>query len=413
MNIMREESNILKVIDKHMERVLPKDWWKDVKDLRYGKNQDWNLAYVLEVLLAGALSASKTLREVETLSEMYAQRIPDTTLHDIMLKIDPEGLRKVLADGVKQALREHELAAEDFPLRIIAIDGKYNYSTKIPVNEFSEAIEGGGKGELYRHMALRAMIVSCETKLYLGQHEIKSKGSETESLIDFVDQLLANYGRTDLLEVISVDAGMVSKKNAQELIDRLLNYIMAVKGSQPMLLKEAENLFMKADPDRVTVEIYNGNQVTRKLTRKPAPEIESWSHAKEFWKIETTVIAPNGDEVSRDLRYFITSLAPSKLSNSQAMAAIRMHWGIENNGNWCFDVLWKEDSAPWTSRAMVLVSYLRMLAFNIIQRLKTRRFKAQQNRSLAWKDLFAYFKQALLSFRQVAEACGTAVPAFL
>lgn len=410
---MKERSNILKVIHRHIDRVLPKGWWKCLKDYRYRSNREWNFGYVLEVLLAGALSGCKTLREVETLSELYAERIPDTTLHDMLVQIMPEGLRAELAMGVKQALREHELPKDEFPVRITAIDGKYNFNTDMPVNEFSEVIEGGGNGEQYRHMSLRAMYVSSVTKLYLGQHEIESKGSETRALIEFVDQLQSAYGRTDLLDVISVDAGIVSKANAQELIDRGLGYIMALKGSQSKLFAIARDVLKDAPPNLTSEEIYNGKQVTRKLTRALSPVIESWSHSQELWRIETIVAGPSGADTSIDVRYFITSVAPARLSNKQVLSAIRMHWGIENNANWCFDVLWQEDSAPWTSRAMVLVAHLRMMAYNIINRLKTRRLKAQQNRALAWKDLFRYFEHALCSLRRVTEAQKTAVPAFL
>lgn len=410
---MRERSNILKVIHRHIERVLPKDWWKCLKDYRYRSNREWNFGYVLEVLISGALSGCKTLREVETLSELYAERVPDTTLHDMLVRINPEGLRAELAAGVKQALREHELPKDEFPVRITAIDGKYNFNTAMPVNAFSEVIGGGGNGEQYRHMALRAMHVSSATKLYLGQHEIESKGSETRALIEFVDQLRSMYGRTDLLEVISVDAGIVSKANAQELIDRGLGYIMAVKGSQPKLFEIAQATFKDVRPNLTTEEIYNGKQVTRKLSRMLPPAIESWLHIKEFWRIETILTSQNQDDTTTDVRYFITSLPCTKLADKQVLSAIRMHWGIENNANWCFDVLWQEDSAPWTSRAMVLVAHLRMMAYNIINRLKTRRLKAQQNRALAWKDLFMCFRHALCSLRQLTEAQQTAVPAFL
>ena len=355
---MRERSNILNVIQRHIERVLEKDWWKCLKDYRYRTSREWNFGYVLEVLMAGSLTGCKTLREVETLSEVYADRVPDTTLHDMLVQIDPEGLRAELAKGVKQALREHELPKDEFPVRITAIDGKYNFNTSKPVNKFSEPIGGGGNGEQYRHMALRAMHVSSETKLYLGQHEIESKGSETGELIEFVDQLLLYYGRTELLEVISVDAEIVSKKNAQELINRGLNYILAIKGCQAKLFAAAQDMFNQVTADCVTEEVYNGNQVTRRLTRSLSPAFEFWGHIQEFWKIETTVTTRDGTNSSNDVRYYITSLSPSKLTDKQVLAAIRMHWGIENNANWCFDVLWQEDTAPWTSRAMVLVAHL-------------------------------------------------------
>ena len=410
---MRERSNILNTIQRHIERVLPKDWWRCLKDYRYRSNRDWNFGYVMEVLMAGALSGCKTLRDIETLAEVYADRVPDTTLHDMLVRIAPEGLRAELARGVKQALREHELPKDEFPVRITAIDGKYNYNTSMPVNQYSEVIEGGGNGKQYRHMALRAMYVSSATKLYLGQHEIESKGSETRALIDFIDHLIAEYGRTGLLQLISVDAGMVSKVNAQDLIERGLDYLMALKGSQSRLFALAQQAFAGIPAHTVSEEIYNGKQVTRVLRRVPAHGIKSWEHATEFWQIETTIVDPRQPKPSFDVRYYLTSLDPSLLTDLQALEAIRMHWGIENNANWCFDVLWNEDSAPWTSRAMVLVAHLRMMAYNIIQRLKTRRLKDRYQRALAWKDFFRFFEHALCRMRSDNEARDTAVPAFL
>lgn len=410
---MRERSNILSTIQRHIRRVLDTDWSKCIPDFRYRRSTAWNLGYVLEILMAGALSGCKTLRDIETLSEIYGQRVPDTTLHDIMVKLNPEGLRAELSKGVKRALRDHELAVDEFPIRITAIDGKGNYNTRQVVNKSSEPIGGGGNNEQYRHMALRAMHVSSEVKLFLGQLEIESKGSETRELIEFVDQLQKHYGRTGLLDVISVDAGMISRKNAKELVDRKLNYIMAVKGSQKKLFALAQSTLAELAPHCITEEIYNGNQVTRKITRAASPGIEHWEHVTELWRIETITTDRDGATLSNDTRYYVTSIPATTLTHKQVLEAIRMHWGIENNANWCFDMLWNEDTAPWTSGAMVLVAHLRMMAYNIIQRLKVRKLKAMNYRTIAWRDLFRFFEHALCQLRSAAEIYGEAVPAFL
>lgn len=392
--------------------MLPCNWWKCLKDYRFSKSQEWNLGYILEVLLAGALSGCKTLREVETLSEIYAERVPDTTLHDIMVRLNPEGLKEELAKGVKQALRAHELDSE-FPVRITAIDGKALYNTRRAVNDCSEHIGGGGEGQ-YRHMTLRAMHVSSDTKLCLGQREIPCKGAETTELLPFVDELTALYGRTDLLEVISVDAGMVSRKNATELCGRGLDYIMALKGGQGTLYHHARGAFTQhSKPDAVEEEIVNGKQITRSAFHISAPDnFVEWEHLREFWKVHKISIHPNG-EVEEETRYFMTSLSPEVLSSQQILEAVRMHWGIENNANWTLDALWKEDSAPWTSKAMSLVAHLRMMAFNIIARLRMRRLKAKEHRTLAWKDFFRFFEHALCRIRACLESQGKETPAFL
>ena len=54
---------------------------------------------------------------------------------------------------------------------------------------------------------------------------------------------------------------------------------------------------------------------------------------------------------------------------------IRMNWGIENNANWIFDTAWKEDNAPWCNNGFKFFTLLRILCYNIISRLKTRRLR--------------------------------------
>ena len=409
---MEKKVSIIETVKQHVKRVLSPNWCKCLKDFRSGGNCEWNFQYIMEVLIAGAFSGCKTLRDVETLSEIYGERVPDTTLHDIIIRVDPSGLAKELAKGVKDALRDHELPKDEFPIRLTAIDGKGTYTTDIPVGECSDPIGGGGNNEIYRHMNLRAFYVSSETKLYLGQRQIPSKGAETIELLPFIEDLQALYGNTNLLQVISIDAGMVSKENAQKLRDKHLHYIMALKGPQQRLSALALELFSsQLTPICRREEVYNGSDVTRELYRVQVSNIEGWKHLTEIWKIVTSIYNPKSGETESFTRLFLSSLPPSILSNYQVLEAVRMHWGIENNANWCFDVNWLEDTAPWASKAMVFVSYLKMMAFNIIQRLKTRKLKSY--RALRWKDFFRYFEHALCSIRYYLETIGQATPAFL
>lgn len=409
---MEKQVNILQTTVRHLKRTLSPDWWKGLKDCRTGGNRKWTFQYMMEVLMAGAFCACKTLRDVETLSDLYGERVPDTTLHDVLVRVEPRALELELARTVKDALRDHELPKDEFPIRQTAIDGKGTYTTDIPVGECSDPVGGGGNNEIYRHMNLRAFYVSSETKLYLGQRQIPCKGAETNEFIPFIDHLLELYGRTQLLEVISVDAGMVSKSNALELRNRGLHYIMALKGPQQKLSSLATELFQsRLEPDYLKQEVYNGSDVTRKLYRVQVSQVESWEHLREIWKVVTSSYNPITGKTVDFTRFFLSSLPPTTLSNSQVLDAVRMHWGIENNANWCFDVNWTEDTAPWASKAMVFVSLLKMIAFNIIQRLKTRKLRSL--RTLRWKDLFRYLEHAFCLIRNSLLNLNQATPAFL
>lgn len=373
------------VVKKHLERNAKFNWSKILKDPRSEINKEWNFEYLMKMLFYGMLTGQPNLRAVEDLSENYQTRIPDTTLYVLLSKIDGEPLRKLIAQEVKQSLRSHELPKESFPVRITAIDGKCGSISKKPVGSFSQISDCNGKKQ-YINRVLRAVHVTNETKLILGQREIHGKTSETGEFIQFIDDLLKQYGRTDLLEVISVDAGMISLKNANYLIDNGLDYIMALKSPQKKLVDMARELLgHQRNCEKETVEQVNGKTVTRKLYRCKAPLLSKWHHLKQFWRIRQEVTCDN--KVTIEERYFITSLNHEKLNDTEVLKAIRIHWEIENNANWIFDTVWAEDDSPWCNQGFVLVTLLRILVYNIISRLKTRRLRQKNDRERSWNSI--------------------------
>jgi hypothetical protein len=136
------------VVKKHLQRIRPSRWFAKVKDPRASINQRWELPYLLEVLTAGMLSGCKTLREVETFSEVYDSRVSDTTLHDILVALDAKPLQEALERDVKVALRNHELPKDEFPVRITAIDGKSIAISNQSFGSNSDPVAGGGAGLL-------------------------------------------------------------------------------------------------------------------------------------------------------------------------------------------------------------------------------------------------------------------------
>jgi len=319
-------SHALPVVKKHLQRIRPNRWFAKVKDPRATTNRRWELGYLLEVITAGMLSGCKTLREVETFSEVYDSRVSDTTLHDVLISLDGDPLQEALERDVKMALRNHELPKESFPVRITAIDGKSIAVSNQNFGQNSDPITGGGDGQ-FRHMALRALHVSNETKLFLGQRQLPSKGAETTELRPFIETLLAAYGNTGLLEVISVDAGMVSKENAAFLTSKGLLYIMALKGSQPKLFANANEIFASMTVAvKTTVESLNGKQIARELYRTVNHNLNNWENVREAWMIKQTVTCNKTKKQTIEHRFFLTSISPGMLTDSQVMQAIRMHW---------------------------------------------------------------------------------------
>jgi hypothetical protein len=57
----------------------------------------------------------------------------------------------------------------------------------------------------------------------------------------------------------------------------------------------------------------------------------------------------DGEIISQERRYYITSLDPSKVSPKKLMRLIRGHWQVENCLHFIKDRWWDEDR-HWTSR---------------------------------------------------------------
>jgi hypothetical protein len=229
---------------------------------------------------------------------------------------------------------------------------------------------------------------------------------------NFLRELVADYGRTGLLEVISVDAGMNSLDNANFTIENKLDYIMGLKHPQKKLVEYAkETVGKRTNPDKTTDDRVNGKQIRRKLYREVVIEYPGWAHLKEIWRIrqETTELR-SGKQIVEE-RYFITSLSPYKLNNSQVLKAIRMHWGIENNANWIMDTIWKEDDSPWCNKGFLFISLLRVLAYNIITRLLTRRLRKNDGRERSWQGI-KFLIQAVLLQGQVEQKLKGMTPVF-
>ena len=397
MNGRKRIPNAKPAVKKHLDRTGKIKWDKELTDPRSSVNKKWTFSYLMDTVFYGMLTGNKNLRGVEDFSESYHERISDTTFHLLLPRIDAEPLRSLIAREVKKAFRDHELPKESFPVRITAVDGKCSSISKQSVGEFSQKSECNG-GVQYLNRVLRAVHVSNDTKLILGQREIHGKTSESPEFRPFIEELLSLYRNTGLLEVISVDAGMNSLKNANFLKDNNLDYIMALKHPQQKLLESACEMLGKREKcDKETIEYANGKEVKRRLYRCCAPAHSEWHHLKQFWRIWQETKSKG--KITIEERYFMTSLDYDVLNDKEVLQAIRMHWGIENNANWIFDTIWEEDDSPWCNRAFVFVTLLRILAYNIIVRLKERRLRKKNDRERSWRGILQLVYTVLIELR--------------
>lgn len=390
-------------------------WEGAVPDPRGRQGRQWPLRALLNGLFIGLLAGGRTLRDVEGLTEKLSrgwrrrfaidQRIPDTTLHDLMVQLKGSAFRPLLHQQMKEELRSKRLTADALPIGVAAIDGKTLAVGAVGFHPSAQAVHPK-EGAPYGHLrALRTVLISSTRQPCLDQALIPADTNEMGFFAAYWAAFLQAYGHTNLVEAVSLDSGFASLHNAHRIDARGRAYVMALKENQPELYQEAEKLLagvydwgtqqFTQDPEaRSDWEPYQGDKMRRSFFR--SREIEGylgWHHLKQVWLVVQERKKPNAG-IDVEYRYFITSLLWNRLTAAQALRLVRLHWTIENGCNWTLDVQWREDRLAWCEDGMAIeaLSWLRLMAYNLIAMLRLGVLRFTQKDPLRWPEVFEWVR---------------------
>jgi len=387
-----------------------------VSDPRKHRGRRWSTQSLLMASLVGMMAMERCFRGIERVTRDLdgcrrkldiARRVPDSTLARFFSRLDDEeGLRQVLVDDIKRAKRRKALEPVTLPISVLAIDGKTLWTGHEPVDDPAcQTQKDDDERADYRIHTLHAVVVTAASQPCIDQLLVPGKTNEMGSLPEFVERLVEAYGSGSLFEVISVDAGMTSIGNARMIATAELRYMMALKDNQPTLLAEAKRLCgwgaHKQAGHRCAASTpwrnYRGSKTRRELFR--SNEIRGWPEwesARQVWRVKQTTKRKNGSVVVEN-RYFVTSLPHDRLSDFEILELVRLHWGVENGCHWTMDVILGEDDHPMCTRgkAIRMLSWMRLLAYNMLRGLRDRYLRSPKSRVLPWKDIKAFITQAL------------------
>lgn len=384
------------VVQHLLSRTASHEWSEIVRDPRARRGRRWTLEKLLQAAWVGVLVSAPTLRAVETLTERQGKRVPDTTLGSLLLKLRPGPFRELLAREVKAAWRSKELTSL-LPLNMVAVDGKTIWVGKEAANKYCQLQDQEGVGPRYHMRMLRATFVSGPTQLCLGQAPIPADQNDMSAFTKFFAWLCKQYGRSEMMQVVSLDAGFASRKNADQIDDEQRGYLIALKTPQQELYAEATRLLShRRKPDAETPwERVNGTRIRRLLFRtEEMAGWNHWHHLRQVWRVRQET--EEKGEIKIEERYFLTNLTVGPTQGDVPLQMVRAHWGIENGNNWTMDMVWNEDDHPWVSGALEVVSWLRLLAMNVVMRLRTRHLRSVRNRSRPWRDLLKFIEDVIV-----------------
>jgi hypothetical protein len=383
-----------------------------VEDRRRRQGRRWSLEVALRMVLVGMAAGRQSVAEIEELTERMSpslrrklgigRRLPDTTLHDILVRLGVYDMRQCLRHLNVEAWRRKSLQLEGLPFHAVAMDGK---GTAVPYwdHHYSQqkTYDDGRKA----HGIVRtvtACLISTAAKPILDCFPIPAETSEMGIFPHAFESLVRNYG--GLFQLVTYDAGVPSKDNCQCVVDAGKDFFFRVKNENWLIFKDLHRRLDRKSPDEAWAEtedvVGNNKSVLRRVFVAKAVD-SSWGWASVQSLIRVNVQTVNKGRVTHEEdKYYLSSLPPERLSGKQWLRLSRGHWAVENNGHWTLDAIFREDERPWIKsfpRATVVLMVLRRIVYTLLALFRAVTLRSEQNRSMRWKRLIHWVLDTLIA----------------
>ena len=302
------------------------------------------------------------------------------TFGDVFARLDPTQFQNCLVSWT-QAI------AQLLPGEVVAIDGK---TTR---RSYDRA---GSKGAMHMVSAWATQntpVSSTGQALTLGQVKTEAKSNEITAIPQLLDLL-------DLHDcVVTIDAMGCQREIAQQITAAGDDYVLAVKENQGQLHEGIRDLFAVAEALGFDGVPYDYSQTVNKGHGRV--------ERRECWAITDTdcldYINPHGQwpqmkaaikvvghretaaGSASQPRYYISSLAASA---EQLLAAVRIHWSIENSLHWTLHVTFREDQCRVRKdHGPQNLATLRQISHNLLKNENTLKVGIQGKRlNAGWRE---------------------------
>lgn len=355
-------------------------------DPRIERNKKHNLLDILVIAICAVVSGADNFVEIEEFGEakfawfqtflVLPNGIPShDTFADVFARLCPKQFKECFLTWVRSVF-------EATQGQVIAIDGKRVRRS-----------HDHSRGKAAIHMV---SAWACASRLVLGQVKTDEKSNEITAIPELL-RLLALKGC-----IVTIDAMGTQTAIADQIISQEGDYVLALKGNQSSLHDEVRTFFadpeLARDPDFTinTLQTTDGGEHGRvEIRTYRCTSNLAWLEDKGRWKGLQSICAVEserhiGDEITRELRYFIGSIP----ADAELWAhAVRAHWAIENSLHWRLDVAFREDeSRVRAGHADDNLAVLRYLALNLLTHEKSKRHGThatrRRSREAAWEKDF-------------------------
>ncbi|MCU0355225.1 MAG: ISAs1 family transposase [Cytophagales bacterium] len=179
----------------------------------------------------------------------------------------------------------------------------------------------------------------AEHRLVLGQAKVDSKSNEKTA----IPELLGSLDLSDSL--VSIDAIACRQKNADLIVNKGGNYLLALKGNNKQIheqVRERMQRICSQLPCSEHIDFGSGRIETRTCHVENNlalyDGLAGWSHLKSIVMVESK--REIDGKITTESRFYLSSLA---LGPKEFNSLVRRHWSIENCLHWQLDVTFAED----------------------------------------------------------------------
>ena len=237
---------------------------------------------------------------------------------------------------------------------------------------------------------------SVENGVSLGQLATEAKSNEITAIPELIDNIDVAGA------IVTIDAAGCQKEIAAQIIDAGGDFIFSLKGNQGNLHKAVKKRFLELMANgfvdttvRKYEQIVTGHGRTDVLTYyhlKMPTDIPGRLQWKGLRTIGVAIRESHqGDEVTREVRYFLCSI---RVSVKRFAHAVRGHWAIENTLHWCLDVTFREDESRLRDRlAANNMAWLKRFALSLLKQIDDKESIAMRRRMAGWNP--EYLSQVL------------------
>ena len=322
----------------HPSRLSLHDSFADLPDPRIERTKRHQLLDIITIAICAVICGADSWTDIELFGQAklpwlrtflaLPNGIPShDTFNRVFARLDPDRFEACFLAWVRDLLPELTDAVVNVDGKVLRRAHDLDQSPLTLVSAWAEA-----------------------QRLVLGQVAVAATSNE----ITAVPALLALLDLDGA--IVTLDALHCQSATAKVIIAQGADYVLALKGNQPMVRDAVETFFAEARREEwrgvvhaylETVDADHGRVEIRRWTSTD-PELLAYLNPDATWPrlgcvgmVERERQTATG--TTQQISYYLSSLDGAIASFARA---VRGHWGIENGQHWVLDVAFREDDSP-------------------------------------------------------------------